>query len=355
MWTRLGSLMLVLSFPLAPPPATCPPCEQTSARRDDAAPVARVANTTISMGQLTARIGNRLVALDTQRYMILSRALDDMVTEAVMELEATSRGLTVERLTAVEVDTRVRPVTDEEVQAVLDNMPQPSGAVPTATADRVRTSIGKRRADARKREFIAELRRKHGVQVALEPPRVRLDGRERLVKGPSTAPVTIVEFADFECPFCARVQPVLRRLEAAYPEQIRVVFRHYPLASHTRAIPAAEAAECANEQGKFWQYHDQLFSSQKRLEAADLHRQASDIGLSMAAFTACVESRRHTKTWQDEKAAGDQSGVTGSPTFLVNGIFLSGLQLYEVFASVIEGELARRRSKPSLAQEGAPK
>jgi protein-disulfide isomerase len=159
--------------------------------------------------------------------------------------------------------------------------------------------------------------------------------------GPANAPITLVEFADFQCPYCREwEQQTYKPLLDAYPGKIRIVYRDFPLTSiHPNAMPAAEAAQCANEQGKFWDFHDKLFSSENLSE--DVYKQyAQDLGLDVAKFTDCLTTHKYAKQIQADSDFAANLGINSTPTFFVNGLALIGAQPLNAFTSVIDKELA---------------
>ncbi|MBN2386332.1 MAG: DsbA family protein [Anaerolineales bacterium] len=160
--------------------------------------------------------------------------------------------------------------------------------------------------------------------------------------GPEDAPITIIEFSDYQCPFCARWHSeVFDRLMANYPGQIRFVYRDFPLTSiHPGAMPAAEAANCANEQGAFWAYHEALFSYQYEFSNAGLLQYAVDLGLDSEAFSACLESHRYQDEVQADAQYALMVGVQSTPTFFINGRIVIGAQPYEIFKQIIDEEMA---------------
>jgi protein-disulfide isomerase len=160
--------------------------------------------------------------------------------------------------------------------------------------------------------------------------------------GPADAPITIVEFSDFECPFCQKWNAeVFGKIKEQYSDQVRIVYRDFPLESiHANAFPAAEAANCANEQGAFWPYHDKLFSMEKGLSQQAYTQYASDLGLNLDDFSACLESGKYKQEVQADFDFAANLGVRSTPTFFINGIALVGAQPFEVFQEVIEKELA---------------
>lgn len=160
--------------------------------------------------------------------------------------------------------------------------------------------------------------------------------------GPADAPITIIEFSDFECPFCQRWNSdVYGKIKEQYPDQVRLVYRDFPLESiHANAFPAAEAANCANEQGQFWPFHDKLFSMEKGLSTQAYTDYASDLGLNLDDFEACLESGKYKEEVRADFDFAANLGVRSTPTFFINGIALVGAQPFEVFQDVIEKELA---------------
>jgi protein-disulfide isomerase len=161
------------------------------------------------------------------------------------------------------------------------------------------------------------------------------------IRGVASAPVTIAEFSDFQCPFCSRVGPTLERVMQVYGDKVRIVWKNNPLAMHKDAPLAHLAAAAAAEQGKFWQYHDKLFANQQRLKRNDLIQYASDLGLDTARFTQVMDSDTYKGKISADANEAASLGVTGTPAFFVNGRFLSGAQPFEKFAALINGELTR--------------
>ena len=161
-------------------------------------------------------------------------------------------------------------------------------------------------------------------------------------KGPANAPVTIIEFSDYECPFCKRAEPTVEQVVAAYPDKVRLVYRHYPLPFHKSARPAAEAAACANAQGKFWEYHAKLFQNQNQLGADKLAAYADEVGLDKAKFSDCLAKKPYTAAIDKDLADGQKVGVNGTPAFFINGRMLSGAQPFDKFKEIIDDELASK-------------
>ena len=161
--------------------------------------------------------------------------------------------------------------------------------------------------------------------------------------GSKTAPVTIVEFTDFECPFCGAVQPALQQVLQQYPNQVRLVFKNYPLQFHRNAKRAHLAAMCAEEHGKFWEYRNHLFQNQRALQKSDLLRYAEGLGLNLDSFQRCLEEEKYLPRIQEDFKEGLQLGVHGTPAFFINGRLFSGAQPFPAFQEAIEDELKHAR------------
>jgi protein-disulfide isomerase len=180
--------------------------------------------------------------------------------------------------------------------------------------------------------------------IAQAPPRTEIATAGFPARGPATAPVTIVEFSDFECPFCGRLFPTLKAVENIYVDRIRIVYRQFPLRRiHPLAEKAAEASLCANEQGRFWEMHDSLFGDQEHLTVDALKARAVSLKLDTAAFNACLDSGREAAAIDKDIAEGTKAGVTGTPAMFINGRMLVGAQPFAAIQAIIEEELQRKK------------
>lgn len=187
-----------------------------------------------------------------------------------------------------------------------------------------------------------------GSTNAAAAARVSVSADDDAMKGDASAPVTIIEFSDFQCPFCGRFfEDALPQIEDKYVKtgKVKFVYRDFPLESiHPQARPAAEAAECAHEQGKFWEFHDKLFANQQGLSVDNFKKWAQELGLESTQFNDCVDSKKYADEVSKDLADGSAAGVSGTPAFFVNGHELSGAQPFSAFEAVIEAELAAAQS-----------
>ncbi len=183
------------------------------------------------------------------------------------------------------------------------------------------------------------------------PSRVSVSADDDPAKGPLSAPVTIIEFSDYQCPFCAQAEGAVKRILESYQGKVRFVFRDFPSPQiHAYAMKAAEAAACANEQGKFWEYHDALYADQSKLAVAELQATAGRLGLDDGVFRKCLESGKFAGEVSQDMADGIKAGVNGTPSFFINGILLAGAQRYEKFAQVIDTELRGEKQPKAPAK-----
>ena len=304
--------------------------------------VATIGGRTITTAELDAMARDRLIRVRNEEYTVRRQVLDEYLTRLLLEQEAAGRGVTVQELTRVEIDAKVAPVTEEQARVVLESRgARNPGQTEAQALAQIESGLRQTRRTEARRRFVDGLRTKSGVQILLEAPRASVNVANAPSKGPATAPVTIVEFSDFQCPYCRSVTETLRKLQARYADQVRIVYRDFPLPNHTEAPKAAEAAACAHEQGRFWEMHDTLFDNQSGLQVPDLKRRAAEIGLNTVRFDECLDSGKFSATWQQNRAEGQGYGVSATPTFFINGRMITGARPLEAFAEIIDEELAR--------------
>ena len=286
-------------------------------------------------------VEGRLLQLEQQAYQIKLEAVEEAVAERLIEVEAEKRGTTPEELLAEEVGSKVTEPSDLEVEGFYEAQKARIRAPLEQVRPQVKQLMMQMREQEAREGFVASLREKSDVQILLEPVRFPVDLAEAPMRGPESAPITIVEFSDFQCPFCRRVQPTLARLQDKYGDKLRWSFKDLPLISiHPDAQKAAEAARCAGDQGKFWEYRAAMFDATQI--NSELHpRTAEKLGLDAAPFEACLSSDKYAEAVEADMNEAQGLGLNGTPAFLINGVLLSGAQPYEAFEKVIEQELAQ--------------
>jgi protein-disulfide isomerase len=340
----LGPLALVASLAAGPGAGLAAAAEKSAAKAPASAPVAVVAGDAITAAEFEELAATKLFAVRTQEYNQKRALLEDVIDKRLLEKEGKARGISADELLRVEVDAKVAAVTEAEQREYYEKNKARAGNTPEAEAlKQIENGLRQQRMRERQLAYLKELRDKAGVRILLDPPRVAVSLGDDPVKGPATAPITIVEFSDFQCPYCSRVNPTLKQVEDKYGDKLRVIFRDFPLVQiHKDASKAAEAGACANDQGKFWEMHDKLFADQSKLQVEGLKQTATQIaGLDAAAFNQCLDSGKYATEWQKDVEDGTSYGVTGTPAFFINGRLLSGAQPFEAFTTLIDEELAR--------------
>lgn len=317
---------------------------------------AEIGGDKITVDEIDAWIKDDLFQRETdgkntlQLYQLRESALDRMIEERLLRAEASRQGLETEALLQLEAKP---PATPEDlVRAFYDENKERLGAADyESLAPRIRQYLDQQAAQQARGAYIDSLRERAKVTVHLEPPRAKIASTGPTT-GPAEAPVTIVEFSDYQCPFCRRAHPNLKEVLRRYPEQVKLVYRHFPLDSiHPQARAAAEASACAQEQGKFWEYHDLVFTSDAGFSPEALSGYAEQVGLDLDAFNRCVEARTFKDAVEADLRAGRAAGVTGTPAFFVNGIPMSGARPVDDFVRMIESELKRLGVESSPASQ----
>jgi protein-disulfide isomerase len=342
-------LTLAICIPVLALTLGCPPSQKTAepGEGEASAPAAEVSGETIAVAEVDAWLKEQLFDQATngrdpsKLYEIRSEALDDMINERLLEREAAPLGLTPDELIRKEIEKQ-SAVGEEELLAFYEKNKERMGETTfEEVKPQIRRHIQQQRGATAAREYVEALRAAASVEIRLDVPRVEVEAKGPSL-GPDDAPVTIIEFSDYRCGFCRKAEPVLRQLLERYPSQVRLVSRHFPLnqVSHR----AAEAAACADEQGRFWEFHERLFASGAKFDAESLQQYASDAELDLEAYQSCVDERRFRTLVETDRADGRRAGVSGTPAFFVNGILMKGARPLEDFVAIIEKELERSGS-----------
>lgn len=304
---------------------------------------AKVGGVELSIAQIDGLAGDELFRVRSDEYSVRKRHLDREVERVVLDLEAKARKTSVEALLRTEVESKVTAVTDAEVKAVYATAKERLGNLSEEQAtEKLRASLNQQRSQQRRSEFVQALRAKFGVTWLLDAPRVDLGEVAGPSRGASGAPVKIVEFADFQCPFCAKAAPTLADISKRYGDKVQVIYADFPLGFHGNARKAAEAGACADEQGKFWAMHDKMYANVQALDPDKLKGYAAELGLDAGRFNECLDSGRKSAAVTADMQIGQKAGVTGTPAFFINGRMLAGALPVQSFADIIDEELDRQ-------------
>jgi protein-disulfide isomerase len=316
-----------------------------SAAPADPSVLATVNGKAVTQADVEAAASAQLKQLESEyqknRHDLIENTLTSVVQQRLLDAEAAATGKTKDQLLA---DIKPAAVTDADVDAFYEQnkaqIPRPKDQV----AGQIKAYLEQQGQGKARETYFAGLQQKYPVDIKLEPVRVAVDaiGPSR---GPANAPVTIVEFSDFQCPFCGRLKPTMDQVLAKYGDKVHLVFRQYPLPFHQNAQKAAEAALCAADQGKFWELHDAMFTNQQALAVTDLKAKAKELGMNADTFGQCVDSGAKAGLVLADVNAGSAVGVNGTPAMFVNGRFINGAVPLEDITKVIDDELRRHGAK----------
>jgi protein-disulfide isomerase len=284
------------------------------------------------------------VKLSQALYDARRAALDELIATRLFDEAAKAQGIERAALVEKEITSKVQAVTDEDIAVWYQaNQARVQGAPLDQVRQPIRAYLTQQRMQVVRGQYLDALKKTTAVRVMLDPPRQHVTAANAPAKGSADAPIELIEFSDFQCPFCQRADPTVQQVLNTYGNRIRFVYRNYPLPNHPSARPAAEAAACANEQGKFWPFHDRLFANPSKLGDADLKQQAADLGLNTAQFNSCVDTHKLQAQIDADVKDGEAAGVNGTPAFFINGRMISGAQPFDVFKKVIDEELELKK------------
>ncbi len=320
-------------------PTNAPP---TAAAADPAGIAARYGDQVVTVAELEREAGAALVRIRQQEYDAKMQVLHGTLFNRLAEQAAAAEGLDLAGYVAREVEARLGEPDEAQVAQV---MAQFRARLPQDDAQARQQVVAFLQQQQRQQLETALRDRLYaaaGVQILLDPPRLAPDLSGSLIsRGPADAPIVLVEYTDFLCPYCGRVQSTLDQLMERYPGKVRHVFKQLPLPMHAEAPLAGEASLCANDQGKFWELHDWMFANRSNLSRETIGEQAAALGIDRAKFDSCLDSGVYSARVEAEAEEARGFGITGTPGFLVNGRVLSGAQPFEAFAAIIDEELRR--------------
>lgn len=277
------------------------------------------------------------------RYQTELQIAEGMAIEKMVEAEAAAAGVEIDALLQQEVESKVTPPTDEAIAAFYaDNLPRMGGRTLEEMKSTLQGVLLEEARGEALQTWLDALKSRMNFEVKVtfpDMPRFDVSTDDDPFTGPEDAPVTIIEFGEYECPYCARSKEVTDQVLEAYGDKVRLVYRDFPLGFHQRAIPAAIAANCAGAQDQYFPMHDLILENQGDLSDAAFKRYATDLGLDLAAWETCLKDPAQVAEIQKDMEDGQKAGVSGTPGFFVNGIFLGGALPFETFKAIIDREL----------------
>ena len=289
-------------------------------------------------------ISPKLTRLQQQAYQARLEALDELIGDRLVEKAAAEQDMTTPEFLRHEIDRKVEDPTEEEVSAFYkaqkSRIKQPLEAI----RDQIVKFLKSEEREKLQRQLIDGLRKKSEVAVMLTAPRLRFNLENSPRRGPANSQVTIVEYSDYQCPYCRRVQPTLLQILDKYGDKVSLIYKDLPLRQiHPQAQKAGEAARCAGDQGKFWEYHDKLFGL-SRIRKSDFAVIATELDLNTLSFGECLDSGKNESLINADLNEAASLGVQSTPIFFVNGIEAKGALPLSAFSKIIDAELASPRT-----------
>jgi predicted DsbA family dithiol-disulfide isomerase len=308
--------------------------------------IAEIGDHKVTAEELQKKEASKLLQADYKYYVAERDALDQLINDELLEMQAKREGVTVDELLKLHVVVQAQEPTEDQLRFYYEGLDTDRPF--EVLRDKILESVHQVRLKKAREAYLVSLRSQFGVLIELAPPsaHVEIAGAPRL--GPENAPVQLVEFADYECPYCQKVHPELTKLREKMGDRVALVYKDFPLPQHPLAEKAAEAARCADAQGKFWQFHDALFEN-KHLQIADLKQEARTLNLDAVRFDQCLDSGEKTEAVKKDVSEGLRLGLSGTPSFFANGHFLTGAANYAKLREMVEQELA----SPSIPQRAA--
>jgi protein-disulfide isomerase len=299
--------------------------------------IANVGGVKVTMGELEQEESAKLLSAHYQYYQAETKALDELIDKRLLEQKAKSENLTLDQLVERDIKSQVKDPSEDQMKVYYEGLEtdQSYEAVRGKILDKIRELRTKKALSA----YVKALRIQTEVYVTLAPPRVNVDTQNAEMIGPQKPQVTVIEFADYECPYCQKVAADLKKLQADLGDKVAFTYKDFPLPMHARAEKAAEATRCAGKQGKFWEFHDELFRT-KGLDLEQLKAEARTLKLDGDAFDKCLDSGEQAATVEKDRKEGMRLGLNGTPAFFINGHFMSGALDYATLRQVVEQQLA---------------
>jgi len=328
---------IVLAFSFLWVVAQAVPALAGSSTGDSSAIVAIVGGHSLTRADLDTRESAELMQAQYKYYLAERQAVEKLIDDEVVADQARKENISVDELMRRKVDSQLKTPSDADLRAVYEVMQtdQPYEKV----SEDLKKQIMDRRRDKARKAYVEALRKQDNAQVMLDSPSVQVASIGAPSIGPANAPVKVVEFADYQCPYCKQVHPDLQKLREEFPQQMVLVYEDFPLPMHPFAEKAAEASHCADDQGKFWEYHDGLFAHSGPLDADALKGVARSLNLDQAKFTQCLDSGKEAPTVAKGLAEGKKLGLTGTPTFFINGHMVAGATKYDVLKEMVTHQL----------------
>ncbi|MBU6376272.1 MAG: DsbA family protein [Bdellovibrionales bacterium] len=307
--------------------------------------VAKIGGQLITEAELIGEDKMDFFELKKREYELRMERINRLIVERLIGEEAKKANMSLDDYIDKKVSKGDAKISDADIKKFAADKKIPDSQMNDQIKERIKSYMQMERRRNDVNAYISKLTKGSPVEIYFERP--KMDVKVELAEhtptlGKKGAKVTIVEFSDFQCPFCARGAETVHQIAKKYGSKVAIGFRHFPLPMHKEARPASEASMCVNEQGsdKFWKFHDKIFQNQQNLDDANLEKMAKESGANVEKFKACYSSKKYAKVVQDDMEYGEKVGVRSTPTFFVNGQIVNGAVPIEQFSEIIDEELA---------------
>lgn len=310
------------------------------AKEKDEEIAARVDGKTILVKEVNESAESDLFTAESEIYNIKKTHLDQMIADKILAGEARKHNKSLDELRGEIRKEAEAAVTDEKVKEFYEaHTFRFGGRMLEDVKGDVRQMLVEKEVYEKESKLVSELRKQHDIQIYLKEPSIEIDTAGQPTRGPKSARITLVEFSDFQCPYCAKFKDSVDQIWKEYPNDVRQVFRHNPLPNHPKAKSAHHASVCAQRQGKFWEYRDILFMHPQGLDDTSLQSYAAMLGLNMEEFDACMKDAEIDLGLDRDVEYAYSVGVRGTPTSFINGALVAGFRPYDQLKEIIEEKL----------------
>jgi protein-disulfide isomerase len=317
--------------------------DSTAVKPERATVIAEIDGRPITLGEFEEKRSDSLFQAKTSLYQAELRALDEFIDDYLLKAAAKRENVSVEQLLQKHVDSTIAKDPPEEVLRLYFEGVDTNESY-EAVRPKILDQLRQRRLEKARIAYVHALRTEAHVAIKLSPPRTDISLTNTPIRGEQRSPVVLVEYADYECPYCQQIEPELKKLEAEYKGKISFAYKDVPLPMHSHAQKAAEAARCAGLQGKYWEYHDVLFTS-KELDVPALKRYAGTLNLDTTAFNKCLDSGEQAELVKTDLTEAQRLQLPGTPSFFINGRSLGSGIDYATLRRELDLEVAGSGSR----------
>lgn len=301
---------------------------------------AKLGNLEIRESELNKGIENEIFELKTKIYEIQQKKLKAVMLEKLMDNDPKKKGLSNDEFFEKYIDKKREP-KDSEVKAFIKNRGIPENSVNDKLKERIKEFIKNENKQKDVDSWLAEKTKKNPMEIYFqkpERPTYNVQAGDSPIYGDPNSKVTIIEYSDFQCPFCKKGSDVISEIKKHYKDKVKIVFKNFPLPFHIHAQKAAEASLCAFDQGgdNFWKMHDAMFGDQAKLSVEDLNKTAINLNLDGKKFADCLKSGKNEAKVLADLEEGKKVGVKSTPTFFINGKIINGAYPFETFKEIID-------------------